>query len=123
MLRVVDAAQNVQDYLARRLTPEKILSRDPADFLKLLREYERAEEAFLLLDPEGKELPQEALSRQSLEDFRGAIGDLSNRARLLMAKYQQIQAGRPAEHTKVDDIKMLSMDIEKLVDSYNYITR
>ncbi len=122
MLRAVDAAQNMQDYLARRLSPERILSRDPGDFLELLREYERAGEAFLLLDPAVEELRREDLTRESLGDFRGALTELSKRARPIMVKYERVQAGETIEPTKVDDIKTLSVSIEQLVDSYNFIT-
>lgn len=123
MLRAVDAAQNMQDYLnAQDNTPETILNLEPAAFIALFNEYSRAGDEFLLLDIEEGDFLKEGLKEEP-NDFRLRLQEVSESARPILAYCQGIQNGEAATSTKLVDLEIFSINIAKMVDSYNLTIR
>lgn len=119
MLRVVDAAQNMQDYLSQN--PESMLQLEPDAFIALYIAYNQASAAFQILEPQAEEF--ENVQQQSLENFRNKVREVSETVLPIMAYCQNIQKGEATTQIKLDDIENFSYTTGQLVDLYNLTTK
>jgi hypothetical protein len=120
LLRVVDAAQNIQDYFnAQMITAETILNLEPDTFMALFHEYISASDTFLALGIESNELIREGLREDGVDEFRHSQREVLAAAEPIMAYCQNLKKDAPTQPIKLVDTKNLSVNIEKLVDIYN----